>query len=114
MLYPQSDDSSTRKDDDSGALCPDEPIHPWSAELKDFDTFYAIAQKVVDAMVDEYQVPMVLDQATVSNTNHHGHPPHADTRRVFCWKCLAVRTLESASEELLHTHIYIINTYKYI
>ena len=114
MLYPQSDDSSTRKDDDSGALCPDEPIHPWSAELKDFDTFYAIAQKVVDAMVDEYQVPMVLDQATVSNTNHHGHPPHADTRRVFCWKCLAVRTLESASEELLHTHIYIYIYYKYI
>lgn len=48
---------------------------------EDFDTFYTIAQKVVDAMVDEYQVPMVLDQATVSNTNHHGHPPHADNLR---------------------------------
>lgn len=44
----------------------------------DFDTFYRIAQKVVDAMVDEYKVPMVLDQATISNTNHVGHPPHAD------------------------------------
>eukprot|EP00931_Biecheleriopsis_adriatica_P073095 TRINITY_DN47451_c0_g1_i1.p1 TRINITY_DN47451_c0_g1~~TRINITY_DN47451_c0_g1_i1.p1 ORF type:complete len:676 (+),score=107.34 TRINITY_DN47451_c0_g1_i1:43-2028(+) len=45
---------------------------------RDFDRFYSIAQKVVDAMVDEYQVPMVLDQATISNTNHVGHPPHAD------------------------------------
>lgn len=71
-----------------------------SAEVKDFDSFYAIAQKVVDAMVDEYQVPMVLDQATVSNTNHHGHPPHADTWGVFCRSSLAVCTLESESEEL--------------
>ena len=44
--------------------------------LEDFDTFYGIAQQVVDAMVDEYQVPMLLDQATISNTNHYGHPPH--------------------------------------
>ena len=36
-----------------------------------------MAQKVVDAMVDEYHVPMILDQATISNTNNHGHPPHA-------------------------------------
>eukprot|EP00930_Biecheleria_cincta_P088741 TRINITY_DN779_c0_g1_i2.p1 TRINITY_DN779_c0_g1~~TRINITY_DN779_c0_g1_i2.p1 ORF type:complete len:707 (+),score=110.89 TRINITY_DN779_c0_g1_i2:43-2121(+) len=45
---------------------------------EDFDAFHGIAQKVVDAMVEEYQVPMVLDQATISNTNHVGHPPHAD------------------------------------
>ncbi|CAJ1331023.1 unnamed protein product [Effrenium voratum] len=48
---------------------------------EDFDTFYRIAQKVVDAMVEEYRVPMVLDQATISNTNHKGHPPHADNVR---------------------------------
>mmetsp|Transcript_2355 Transcript_2355/g.4254 ORF Transcript_2355/g.4254 Transcript_2355/m.4254 type:complete len:715 (-) Transcript_2355:10-2154(-) len=48
---------------------------------RDFDTFYSIAQKVVDAMIDEYKVPMVLDQATISNTNHVGHPPHADNVR---------------------------------
>lgn len=45
---------------------------------KDFETFHRIAQKVVDAMVEEYRQPMVLDQATISNTNHVGHPPHAD------------------------------------
>merc|ERR1712137_1506755 len=39
---------------------------------------FSIAQKVVDAMVAEYCQPMVLDQATVSNTNHIGHPPHSD------------------------------------
>jgi len=44
----------------------------------DFDTFFEMAQKVVDAMVEEYGEPMVLDQATISNTNHIGHPPHAD------------------------------------
>eukprot|EP00913_Durusdinium_trenchii_P026214 g24593.t1 len=32
-------------------------------------------------MVDEYQVPMLLDQATISNTNHYGHPPHVDNLR---------------------------------
>lgn len=32
-------------------------------------------------MVAEYKVPMVLDQATISNTNHLGHPPHADNVR---------------------------------
>lgn len=46
--------------------------------IEDFDTFHGVAQKVVDAMVEEYRVPMVLDQATISNTNHVGHPPHAD------------------------------------
>lgn len=45
---------------------------------EDFNTFLGIGQKVVDAMVEEYQQPMVLDQATISNTNHVGHPPHAD------------------------------------
>mmetsp|Transcript_57693 Transcript_57693/g.134412 ORF Transcript_57693/g.134412 Transcript_57693/m.134412 type:complete len:762 (+) Transcript_57693:85-2370(+) len=45
---------------------------------RDFDTFREKAQKVVDAMVEEYHQPMVLDQATISNTNHVGHPPHAD------------------------------------
>jgi len=44
----------------------------------DFLAFRATAQKVVDAMVEEYRQPMVLDQATLSNTNHVGHPPHAD------------------------------------
>ncbi|CAE8648507.1 unnamed protein product, partial [Polarella glacialis] len=45
---------------------------------EDFRVFHAMAQKVVDAMVEEYKEPMVLDQATISNTNHVGHPPHAD------------------------------------
>lgn len=45
---------------------------------RDFNTFRDIAQKVVDAMVEEYRQPMVLDQATISNTSHIGHPPHAD------------------------------------
>mmetsp|Transcript_75421 Transcript_75421/g.157249 ORF Transcript_75421/g.157249 Transcript_75421/m.157249 type:complete len:699 (+) Transcript_75421:136-2232(+) len=45
---------------------------------EDYQTFKAIAQKVVDAMVEAYKEPMVLDQATISNTNHVGHPPHAD------------------------------------
>ncbi|CAE7492720.1 unnamed protein product [Symbiodinium natans] len=45
---------------------------------RDFDDFYSIACKVVNKMVAEYKVPMVLDQATISNTNHMGHPPHAD------------------------------------
>lgn len=49
---------------------------PFSEE--DYDTFRGIAQKVVDAMVEEYKEPMILDQATISNTNHVGHPPHAD------------------------------------
>jgi len=45
---------------------------------RDFTVFHAMAQKVVNAMVEEYRQPMVLDQATISNTNHVGHPPHAD------------------------------------
>mmetsp|Transcript_62734 Transcript_62734/g.149677 ORF Transcript_62734/g.149677 Transcript_62734/m.149677 type:complete len:665 (+) Transcript_62734:132-2126(+) len=45
---------------------------------EDFEDMLEIAQRVVDAMVAEYQQPMVLDQATLSNTNHIGHPPHAD------------------------------------
>ncbi|CAK0911905.1 unnamed protein product [Prorocentrum cordatum] len=44
----------------------------------DFDAFREIAEKVKDAMVQEFGEPMVLDQATISNTNHIGHPPHAD------------------------------------
>ena len=57
---------------------------------EDFDTFYRIAQKVVDAMVEEYRVPMVLDQATISNTNHKGHPPHADTWLHRYWQAVDV------------------------
>lgn len=45
---------------------------------QDFATFTNIAEKVVNVMVEEYGQPMVLDQATISNTNHKGHPPHAD------------------------------------
>ena len=48
---------------------------------EEFDILYGIAYKVVDAMVAEYKTPMVLDQATISNTNHVGHPPHADNVR---------------------------------
>jgi len=56
---------------------------PWYEKKPEFsdedhEQFEAIAQKVVDAMIEEYNQPMVLDQATVSNTNHIGHPPHAD------------------------------------
>merc|ERR1711971_253381 len=29
-------------------------------------------------MIELYQEPLLLDQATISNTNHLGHPPHAD------------------------------------
>jgi len=60
--------------------CPQYDEKPSFSE-EDFETFYAMAQKVVDAMVDEYHVPMILDQATISNTNNHGHPPHADNLR---------------------------------
>eukprot|EP00415_Alexandrium_ostenfeldii_P001117 UN1117 len=44
----------------------------------EFITFRRIAQKAVDVMIDVYKEPLVLDQATISNTNHLGHPPHAD------------------------------------
>lgn len=56
------------------------PVHEKKPKFsqEDFDTFYGIAQQVVDAMVEEYKVPMILDQATISNTNHIGHPPHCD------------------------------------
>lgn len=61
----------------------DDLSHPWYDKKpeftpSEFDTFRAIAQKVVDAMVDVYEQPLVLDQATISCTNHLGHPPHAD------------------------------------
>jgi len=61
----------------------DDLTEPWYDKKpqfsdRDFDTFREKAQKVVDAMVEEYRQPMVLDQATISNTNHRGHPPHAD------------------------------------
>ena len=56
---------------------------------QDFETFYAMAQKVVDAMVDEYHVPMILDQATISNTNKHGHPPHAASCLQVFYTCNA-------------------------
>eukprot|EP00439_Symbiodinium_sp_Y106_P082950 s75_g22.t1 len=57
-----------------------EPYYEKKPEFSDsdFDDFYSIACKVVNAMVAEYKVPMILDQATISNTNHVGHPPHAD------------------------------------
>merc|ERR1719316_1810252 len=44
----------------------------------DFDTFCAVAQRVCDQMEEAFGQPMVVDQATISNTNHLGHPPHAD------------------------------------
>jgi len=61
----------------------DDLTWPWYEKKPDFAenefyTFRAIAQKVVDVMVEAYRTPLVLDQATVSNTNHLGHPPHAD------------------------------------
>eukprot|EP00811_Abedinium_folium_P027557 NODE_4191_length_1924_cov_4.988314.p1 GENE.NODE_4191_length_1924_cov_4.988314~~NODE_4191_length_1924_cov_4.988314.p1 ORF type:complete len:609 (+),score=137.93 NODE_4191_length_1924_cov_4.988314:126-1829(+) len=45
---------------------------------QDFRAYYSIVQQIVNRMVEVYKVPMVLDQATISNTNHIGHPPHAD------------------------------------
>lgn len=45
---------------------------------EDYDTFRFVVNKVLNAMVEFYKEPMVLDQATISNTNHIGHPPHAD------------------------------------
>eukprot|EP00933_Yihiella_yeosuensis_P018625 TRINITY_DN15225_c0_g1_i2.p1 TRINITY_DN15225_c0_g1~~TRINITY_DN15225_c0_g1_i2.p1 ORF type:complete len:593 (+),score=112.07 TRINITY_DN15225_c0_g1_i2:527-2305(+) len=61
----------------------DDLSHPWYDEKptfsdEEFTDFRAIAQKVVDAMSAAWNEPLVLDQATVSNTNHLGHPPHAD------------------------------------
>jgi len=61
----------------------DDLSHPWYDKKPTFSdhefvTFRRIAQKVVDAMIEHYHEPLVLDQATISNTNHHGHPPHAD------------------------------------
>lgn len=55
---------------------------PWYDKKPDFSnadyfTFRRLAQKVVDAMAAEFG-PLALDQATISRTNHHGHPPHAD------------------------------------
>jgi len=61
----------------------DDLTNPWydkKPELEDsqFETFERCSQKVVDAMVKLYDEPLVLDQATISCTNHFGHPPHAD------------------------------------
>jgi len=61
----------------------DDLSHPWYDKKpqftdSEFQTFKDIAQKVVDSMSRQYQQPMVLDQATISSTNHIGHPPHAD------------------------------------
>lgn len=61
----------------------DDLSHPWYEKKpqftdSEFQTFKDIAQKVVDSMSQQYQQPMVLDQATISSTNHIGHPPHAD------------------------------------
>jgi len=61
---------------------------------EDYNTFLDIAQKVVNKMVEEYQQPMVLDQATISNTNHIGHPPHADNIQFdsVWWKGKKIRS----------------------
>jgi len=61
---------------------------------RDFFTFRDIAQKVVDAMVEEYKQPMVIDQATISNSNHIGHPPHADNVQFdsVWWKGKRIRS----------------------
>jgi len=48
----------------------------------DFNTFYVIAMKAVTVMAKQYGRDLVLDQATISNTNHIGHPPHADNVQV--------------------------------
>jgi len=61
----------------------DDLTWPWYDKKPQFSpedhrTFTTLAEKVVNAMVAEYKQPMVLDQATISNTNHKGHPPHAD------------------------------------
>jgi hypothetical protein len=61
----------------------DDLSHPWYEKKPqftafEFTTFRKIADKVVSAMAKEYHQPLVLDQATISNTNHIGHPPHAD------------------------------------
>ncbi|CAE7563093.1 unnamed protein product [Symbiodinium natans] len=71
------------------------PVHDEKPKFspEDFDTFYGIAQQVVDAMVEEYKVPMILDQATISNTNHIGHQPHCDNVRFdsVWWKGQRIR-----------------------
>merc|ERR1719409_150307 len=46
---------------------------PW-----EFDTYKAIGDKVVAFIAEKIGEPLVLDQATISSTNHLGHPPHAD------------------------------------
>jgi len=61
----------------------DDLANPWydkKPEFSDseFEIFRRTSQKVVDAMIDLYKQPLVLDQATISCTNHLGHPPHAD------------------------------------
>jgi predicted 2-oxoglutarate/Fe(II)-dependent dioxygenase YbiX len=70
---------------------------------EDFDIFYKIAQKVVDAMILEYGQRMVLDQATISNTSHVGHPPHADNVQFdsVWWKGKRIRAQDQivASQE---------------
>merc|ERR1719316_199767 len=45
---------------------------------EDFHTYKEVAQRVVDAMGDAFSRDLVLDQATISATNHIGHPPHCD------------------------------------
>ena len=72
---------------------------------QDFETFYAMAQKVVDAMVDEYHVPMILDQATISNTNKHGHPPHAASCLQVFYTCNATSGLVSNGHFLQRNHL---------
>eukprot|EP00927_Polykrikos_kofoidii_P066171 TRINITY_DN61819_c0_g1_i1.p1 TRINITY_DN61819_c0_g1~~TRINITY_DN61819_c0_g1_i1.p1 ORF type:complete len:724 (-),score=98.99 TRINITY_DN61819_c0_g1_i1:63-2234(-) len=60
---------------------------------EDCEALFSVAQKVVEAMVETFSEPMVLDQATISNTNHIGHPPHADNLQFdsVWWKGKRIR-----------------------
>jgi predicted 2-oxoglutarate/Fe(II)-dependent dioxygenase YbiX len=61
---------------------------------QDFLDFRQIANKVVTRMSEEYGEAMVLDQCTISNTNHMGHPPHADNIQFdsVWWKGKRIRS----------------------
>ena len=61
----------------------DDLSYPWYYQkpvftYKDFTVFHGIVQKVIEKMSVEFMQPLVLDQATISNTNKFGHPKHAD------------------------------------
>lgn len=45
---------------------------------EDFVTYKEVCQRVVDAISEAFSRDLILDQATISATNHIGHPPHCD------------------------------------